>query len=115
LLSVTQLSPAAYQSTLAAAEAASTSPASGASPDISNRNICDTGNACYYTNDPPYADEGFYGSSGTFYGSWSERNAFDTGNYTADACWSSRCTGDWGPNTYIGLTSDVTGTSVWIN
>ncbi len=74
--SVTQLSPAAYQALIAAADQASGDPISisGASPDISNHNICDSGNACYYTNDPPYADQGFYGSAGTYNGNWPYRN-----------------------------------------
>jgi hypothetical protein len=65
----------------------------------------------------PWADQGFYGSAGTYTGSWPDRDAFDTGDYTADACWTggSHCTGEWGPNTFIDLTSDVTGTSVKIN
>jgi hypothetical protein len=93
--SITQLSPTAYQALLAAAAQASGA-SGGASPDISNHNICDTGNACYYTNQVPYADQGFYGTAGTFTGSWPYRNAFDTGNYDAEACWSSHCTGEWG-------------------
>lgn len=112
--SVTQLSASEYQALLSAAAQASGTSGSGASPDISNHNICTGGDACYYTDHTPYADQGFWGSAGTFNGSWPYRNAFDTGSYTAQACWSSHCTGKWGPNTYISLTSDVTGTSVTI-
>jgi hypothetical protein len=115
--SVTQLSPAAYQALLAAADEASGGPKTGASPDISNHNYCNSGDACYYPAMAPWADQGFYGSAGTYTGSWPDWDAFDTGNYTADACWTggSHCTGEWGPNTFIALTSDVTGSSVKIN
>lgn len=50
-------------------------------PDITWQPICDSGNLCYFTNVIPYADEGFYGSAGTYTGSWPYRAGFSTGNY----------------------------------
>lgn len=85
-------------------------------PAISNHNICNTGDGCYYTNVIPYADQGFYGSAGTYRGSWPYRNAWDTGKYTASACWVGACSQSaFGPNTYVTFGgSDVTGTSFTI-
>jgi hypothetical protein len=87
-----------------------------AKPAISNHNICNTGDGCYYTDRVPYADQGFYGSAGTFHGSWPYRNAYDTGKYTAKACWTQACTQAYlGPNTYATFGgTDVTGTSFTI-
>ena len=82
-------------------------------PAISRHDVCNTSDACYY-GEVPYANEGFYGSAGTYSGSWPERYEFGTGKYTARACWSSHCTPELGPTTYTVLTSEVTGTSVTI-
>jgi hypothetical protein len=113
VLSVTPLSRAQY---LALEVASGELPLTvGVTPDISIDNVCDAGWACYYTNEPPYPDYGFYGSSGTYHGSWPDRSGFDTGDYSAYACWVGSCSGTYGPNTYVGFTSDVTGTAIWIN
>jgi hypothetical protein len=88
-------------------------------PAISNHNICNTGDACYYTNVIPLADQGFFGSAGTFHGSWPDRSAWDTGKFTAHACWTfsgSHCSQPFGPNTFVTFGgTDVTGTSMTIN
>lgn len=89
-------------------------PSSGAaSPLIGNHNICNTGDGCYYTNAVPYANQGFYGSPGTYYGSWPYRNAWWTGSYTARACWVGACSQyAFGPNTYVTFNgATATGTS----
>lgn len=89
---------------------------SAVTPAISNHNICNSTDGCYYTNKVPYADQGFYGSAGTFHGSWPYRNAYDTGKYTAKACWTQACAQSYlGPNTYASFGgTDVTGTSFTI-
>jgi hypothetical protein len=86
----------------------------GVHPDISIRNPCDIGDGCYY-GDPPYAELGFYGSSGTYHGNWPGRSGFDTGNYSAFACWTGRCSDTWPPDTIVTFTYDVTGTAFWIS
>ena len=91
-----------------------TSNSVGFSPDISNHSVCDTGNGCYKTNRVPYADQGFYGSAGTYDGSWPYRSGYSSGNYTVYACWSSACGPDISPGSQISFTSDVTGTSFTI-
>src|SRR5215469_2140261 len=45
-----------------------------ATPMISNHNICNTGDGCYFSGRIPYANQGFYGSAGTFNGSWPYRD-----------------------------------------
>ncbi|MEN3537093.1 hypothetical protein AAH991_18410 [Microbispora sp. ZYX-F-249] len=86
-------------------------------PMISQNNICNSGDFCYYSGQVPYANQGFYGSAGTKTGSWPYRSAFNTGNYTGRGCWTyqgaSPCSGPWSPNTYITFSgARVTGTSV---
>jgi hypothetical protein len=83
-------------------------------PDISNHSICDSGNGCYLTNQTPYADQGFYGSSGTYDGNWPDRSEYTSGNYTVSACWTNGCGVKIGPASHVTLTSDVTGTSFTI-
>lgn len=84
-------------------------------PEISIADGCDTGWACYQTNQPGYTDHGFYGSSGTYHGDWPYRSGFYTGDYSAYACWTGKCSGTYPPGTYVGFTSDVTGTAFWIS
>ncbi|MFB7595302.1 hypothetical protein [Streptomyces sp. NPDC056160] len=60
-------------------------------PAISNHNICNSGDGCYYSGRIPYANQGFYGSAGTFTGNWPYRSGWFTGNYTALACWTAAC------------------------
>ncbi|MCI0385148.1 hypothetical protein [Streptomyces sp. CNQ085] len=61
-------------------------------PMISNRNICYSTDGCYYSGRVPYANQGFYGTAGTYTGSWPYRSGYYTGKYTARACWTSACT-----------------------
>lgn len=86
-------------------------------PDISGGTDCKAGDGCYYTPvvNGTYHDRSFYGSAGTFTGSWPRRNAWESGNYTAYVCWESACS-DWvGPNTYSTFNGSlVTGTSFTI-
>lgn len=65
--------------------------AADATPMISNDNICNIGDGCYYSGRIPYAHQGFSGSPGTFHGSWPYRSGWGTGNYTASACWVGAC------------------------
>ena len=113
VVSVTPLTKAQYQAL--EQSAGEVAVGGGALPEISNSDYCDSGWACYYTNQAPYADQGFYGSSGTYHGDWPDRSGFDTGDYSAYACWVGGCSSTWPPNTYVGFTSDVTGTAFWIN
>ncbi|MEU7058122.1 hypothetical protein [Streptomyces sp. NPDC046197] len=85
-------------------------------PAISVHNICNSGDGCYYSGRIPYANQGFYGSAGTASGSWPYRSAWDTGGYTASACWVGACSQNrFGPNTYITFNGSlVTGTSFTI-
>jgi hypothetical protein len=69
----------------------SVSPASASSPDIENHGICNTGDGCFFTNEAPYADEGFYDGAGTYHGTWQERSGYSSGKWTASACWTTRC------------------------
>ncbi len=84
-------------------------------PYISSHGGCATGDGCYYGK-PPYSNQGFSGSPGTASGNWPERTAWDTGDYTAYACWKSACSqAAFGPNTYVTFNgSTVTGTSFTI-
>jgi len=92
---------------------------SAITPDISHRNnVCQTTSPvdfCYYGHSP-YANQGFYGSAGTWYNTWYQRYAFETGAYTGHACWNmSICSQNFGENTYVTFGgSTVTGTSVTI-
>ncbi len=63
----------------------------GTSPDVSNHNICNPGDGCFFSGRAPYANQGFYGSPGSYHGGWSDRRAYDTGRYTAYACWRYAC------------------------
>lgn len=97
------------------------SPTAGgdASPDISHRNnVCQTTSPvdfCYY-GESPYANQGFYGSAGTWSNTWYERYAYETGAYSGYVCWKTNiCSPTLGPNTYATFDgSTVTGTSVTI-
>jgi len=88
--------------------------AGGPSPDISHHSVCNTGDGCYKTNDPPYADVGFYGGSGTVDGDWPERSAYYSGKWTVSACWAIQCGPKISPGSQVTFTSDVTGTSFTI-
>jgi hypothetical protein len=88
--------------------------ADNAIPDISIRGVCDTGDGCYLTNKVPYADEGFYGSAGTYDGTWLYRSGYSSGNYTVSACWTTNCGVKIGPESHVTFSSDVTGTSFTI-
>lgn len=83
------------------------------STNISNHNICNSGDGCYYSGRVPYANQGFYGSAGTYNGSWPYRSGWYTGNYTARACWTQACSQNaFGPNTSVSFNGAlVTGTS----
>ncbi|MGH2863055.1 MAG: hypothetical protein ACRDLT_16365 [Solirubrobacteraceae bacterium] len=86
-------------------------------PAISSGTGCQPGDGCYYTPTVnfSYHDRSFYGSPGTFTGDWPRRNAWDTGRYTASACWQSACSQAFGPNTYLTFGGSlVTGTSFTI-
>jgi hypothetical protein len=87
-----------------------------ASPYISNHNICSSGNGCYETNKPPYADQGFYGSAGTYKGKWPYRNGYTSGQYTVSACWEGgvKCGPKIGPKSKVAFSVDVTGVSFTI-
>jgi hypothetical protein len=96
-----------------------TADASGtATPNISIRYVCDGGDLCYLTNTIPHPDIGFYGTPGTWSGDWTYRSGFATGSYYGGVCWSisgrGLCSGEFGPNTQVGFTQDVTGTSATI-
>lgn len=84
------------------------------SPEISHRSVCDGGDGCYLTNKTPYADQGFYGSAGTYTGTWDYRSEYSSGNHTVSACWTTSCGVEIGPSSHVTLTSDVTGTSFTI-
>jgi hypothetical protein len=82
---------------------------------ISNHDVCNSGDGCYATNKVPYADQGFYGTAGTYYGSWAYRSGYSSGNYTVSACWApSSCGVKIGRGSHVTFTSDVTGTSFTI-
>ncbi len=85
-----------------------------AAPDISNHNICNTGDGCYFSGQIPLANQGFFGSPGTFRGSWPSRSGFGTGMFVAAACWVQACSPAFGPNTRVTFSSLVTGTSFTI-
>jgi hypothetical protein len=57
-------------------------------PKISYRTACATTDAIWHTSQIPLAYACFYGSAGTYYGSWASRDYFNTGNYTASATWT---------------------------
>ncbi len=86
-----------------------------ASPDISRHSICNAGDGCYETNQPPEADEGFYGGSGTSTGNWPYRSGYSAGKWSVSACWGSKCGVEIGPGSTVEFTSDVTGTSFTIH
>jgi hypothetical protein len=85
-----------------------------ASPTISNHNVCAAGKGCYETNRTPYADQGFYGGSGSYHGDWLDRSGYTSGAYTVSACWTSGCGVEIGPGSRVTFTSDATGTSFTI-
>jgi hypothetical protein len=80
---------------------------------ISNHNYCNSGDGCYHSGQVPYAHQGFYGTPGTFSGSWPYRSKWYTGRYTARACWVQACAERaFGPNTTVTFGGTlVTGTS----
>jgi hypothetical protein len=86
-------------------------------PYVSNHNYCNSGDGCYYSGKVPYANQGFYGSAGSYHGNWPDRNAWYTGRYTAYACWTGACSSSWfGPNTYVTFGGSlVNGTVFGIN
>lgn len=89
----------------------------GAVAAISGDTTCRPGDGCYYTPtvNSTYHDRSFYGSPGTFTGNWPRRSAWDTGSYTAYACWQGACSQWFGPNTYLTFGGAlVTGTSFTI-
>jgi hypothetical protein len=87
-----------------------------AAPLISNHNICNTGDGCWFSGRIPFANQGFFGSAGTFHGSWQFRSGWGTGSHTASACWVQACSQHrFGPNTTITFGGTlVTGTSFTI-
>jgi hypothetical protein len=91
---------------------------SGIQPLISSDTSCAASDGCYETPviNSTYHDRSFYGSAGTFTGSWPRRNAWDSGSYTASVCWESACSGKYGPNTHQTFSGGalVTGTSFTI-
>ncbi|MFC6092310.1 hypothetical protein Q5530_24645 [Saccharothrix sp. BKS2] len=80
---------------------------------ISNHNYCNSGEGCYHAGRTPYAHQGFFGTPGTFTGSWPYRSSWYTGRYTARACWVGACAQvALGPNTTATFGGTlVTGTS----
>jgi hypothetical protein len=86
-------------------------------PFVSNHNFCNASDACYRTNTPPYANQGFYGTAGTYYGSWPYRNGGYTGSYSARFCWTAACSASTLPpnTTFTFGGATVTGTSVTIS
>ncbi len=115
VVAVAPLSLSAYRA-LEAAHGMTTQTAAGSVvPDIYNHNVCNYGNGCYYSGRVPYANQGFYGYPGSFQGVWPDRNAFDTGYYTAYVCWTQACSYEFGPNTYADFGGSlVTGTQFTI-
>jgi hypothetical protein len=83
-------------------------------PDISTRSVCESGDGCYETNRTPYADEGFYGTSGTYYGSWPARSGYSAGRYSVSACWTTSCGPEITAGSKVTFTTDATGTSFTI-
>ncbi|MFI1257235.1 hypothetical protein ACH4U6_26115 [Streptomyces netropsis] len=84
---------------------------------ISQRSGCNSGDGCYLSGRVPYAHRGFYGSRGTARGNWPYRIAYNTGRYTASACWVQACAQrSFPPNTYVDFSGAlVTGTSFRIH
>lgn len=111
--SVTPLSQAEYEALQIAAGETPATPS--LQPAITRRNGCDTGDGCYYAWSAPYANYGFYGSSGTYHGTMPHRGGFDTGKYNAFACWTGACSSTLPPKTYVKFTNQVTGTAFWIS
>ncbi len=95
-------------------ESVTAATSTGARPAISNRSICDSGDGCYSTDRTPYANQGFYGSAGTYSGSWPYRDGYQSGSHTVSACWTTNCGVKISPNSTVSFTSDVTGTSFTI-
>jgi hypothetical protein len=93
-------------------------PQSDMHPAISNHNICSSTDGCYVSGQVPWANQGFFGSPGTFRGSWPSRSGYNTGMFTASACWTQACAvRALPPNTHVtfGGGSLVTGTSFTIH
>ena len=86
-----------------------------ASPMISNDNICQSSDGCWYSGRIPYANQGFFGSAGTYRGSWPYRSKWGSGSYTASACWTQACSQVRVPPGHIVILSAMsTGTSFTI-
>lgn len=58
---------------------------------IGHHNYCNSGDGCFLSGRVPYAHQGFYGSAGTSRGNWPYRSGYNTGRYTASACWVQAC------------------------
>jgi hypothetical protein len=88
-----------------------------AHPAISNHAICNTTDGCFLSGKVPYANQGFFGTKGTFSGSWPFRSGYNTGKFTASACWIQACSqAPLGPNTHATFGGTlVTGTSFTIH
>jgi hypothetical protein len=88
-------------------------------PLISNDNICQSSDACYYSGQVPYADQGFFGTNGTITGSWPDRKGGYSGAYYAKFCWNGGTCGPvLNPLTSFNFGSAgalATGTSVTIS
>jgi hypothetical protein len=95
----------------------SVKPQAGIHSAISNHNYCNSGDGCYLSGRIPYAHQGFYGSRGTYRGSWPYRSGYNTGGYTASACWVQACSQRaLPPNTHVTFGGAlVTGTSFTIH
>ncbi|MEV0944899.1 hypothetical protein AB0I90_31605 [Micromonospora wenchangensis] len=86
-------------------------------PTISNTNFCQSSDACFYSGQVPYADQGFFGTNGTITGSWPSRSGGWSGGYKAKFCWGSGTCGPvLDPLTPFNFGGSlVTGTSVTIS
>jgi hypothetical protein len=87
------------------------------SPEISGGTTCSAGDGCYTTPtvNATYHDRSYYGSAGTFTGSWPQRDGWRSGNYSASVCWQSNCSSEVGPNSSNSFGGAVvTGTSFTI-
>jgi hypothetical protein len=56
-------------------------------PAISTTRSCPTGYACYTAPTPNY-QQGFYGTPGRLYGSWPNRNGYNSGYFGVNACYT---------------------------
>jgi hypothetical protein len=95
----------------------SVKPQPGTHPAISNHNICNSTDGCYLSGKIPFANQGFFGTKGTFHGSWPFRSGYNTGKFTASACWTQACSQQaLPPNTHATFNGTlVTGISFTIH